>query len=67
MNNYYYKILGLNGISFDTMREARNYANYCLREKDDYQSTAVRSALGHGRDIICRVNIYTNKKKWFNL
>lgn len=56
MYYYFYQIDGINGMSFDTLKEARAYVRYCLNDKDDHQSTAIRGALGMRHDIIRRVS-----------
>lgn len=67
MYDYFYQIDGVNGMSFDTLKEARAYVRYCLNEKDDYQSTAIRGALGMRRDIIRRVSLSTGTVRRFEL
>lgn len=67
MSNYFYMISGIKGMSFDTLKEAREYVWYCLKEKDDYQSTAIRGALGMSDKIICRRHIDTGTVKYYGI
>lgn len=60
-----YSIVGLRGLYFYSLSEARAYVRYCLHEKDDYQSTAISGALGMSKKIICRKNLITGKKSYF--
>lgn len=66
MGNHIYTVIGLRYRTFDTLADARKYVKYCLHEKDDLDSTAIRGALGMSNKIICRRNIYTDAIRYFN-
>lgn len=61
MSNFYYKVCGLEGHSFDTLKEARRYACICLA-KGEFTS----QILGAGRQVV-RVNVFTGQVKYFSL
>lgn len=51
----YYTIIGVSGLSFDSLKQARAFCAEHLR-KDDIYATAIRGSLGMHKDIIARHN-----------
>lgn len=60
-SNFYYKVCGIEGHTFDTLKDARRYASVCL-SKDEFTS----QILGAGRKVV-RINVFTGQVKYFSL